>query len=144
MRCRSTSCRPLKMVLALAIAMCVFVGVWEFCNLNRLSERVKHFTANGLLNITVVLYNRSRAEMCCVHYGIIHTALALCLICFMPFCLNTPHQYTSLHNLCPPIFSLMPFGWLLLVTPTPNYSIISYGNIIFYLSPLFLQPSSDL
>jgi hypothetical protein len=74
-----------------------------------LSEHVKHFTANGLLNITAILCNRSRSKMCWVHYSITHIALALCLTCFMSFCSNTPHQYTSLHTLHPFIFSLMPF-----------------------------------
>jgi hypothetical protein len=35
----------------------------------------------------------------------------------------------------------MPFGWLHSITLTPTYSIISYGNITFYLCldlhPLF-------
>ena len=137
------------MVHALATAICVCVcacvragGYVHTCI--HLSERVKHFTVNGLLNITATLYNRSRSKMCWVHYNITHTALALCLTCFMSFCSNTPHQYTSLHTLHPLIFSLMPFGWLLSVTPAPTYSIISYGNIIFDLSPLFLEPSYDI
>jgi len=111
MRWRSSiGCRHLKMVHALATAICVCVcacvragGYVHTCI--HLSERVKHFTVNGLLNITATLYNRSRSKMCWVHYNITHTALALCLTCFMSFCSNTPHQYTSLHTLHPLILT---------------------------------------
>jgi hypothetical protein len=43
-------------------------------------------------------------------------------ICFMPFCFNTPRQFPPPpFNLCPPIFSLMPFGWLRSIMLTPCF-----------------------
>jgi len=41
-------------------------------------------------------------------------------ICFVPFCLNGPYQCTLL-NLHPLTYSLMPFGWLHSIVPTPYF-----------------------
>ena len=38
----------------------------------------------------------------------------------------------------------MPFDWLHSITQTPTYSIILYGNIIFYLYPLFQEHNEDI
>ena len=56
---------------------------------------------------------------------------------FTLFCFNAPCQYTTLLNLCSLISGLTPFGWLRSITLNPTNSIISYGNIIFELGPLF-------
>jgi hypothetical protein len=59
--------------------------------------------------------------------------------CFMPFYFNAPCHYTWLLDLCPLIFGIMPLGWPCSIMRTPSYSIISYGNNIFYLRPLFQE-----
>jgi hypothetical protein len=39
----------------------------------------------------------------------------------MPFCLSSPSRFTPPHNLCSPVFGLMPFGWLRSTTVTPYF-----------------------
>jgi len=62
----------------------------------------------------------------------LHAALVLRLFLFYH-----PRQYNPLLNLRPLVIGLTPFGWLRSYTQTPAYSITSYGNIVFYLRPLF-------
>jgi hypothetical protein len=56
-----------------------------------------------------------------------------------PFFFNTAYQYIAIINLCPLIFGLKPCAWLCYIMLTPTHSIISYGNIIFDLCPLFQE-----
>jgi hypothetical protein len=71
--------------------------------------------------------------------NLISLALDLHLICFTPFWFNAPCQYTPLLYLHPLIFGLTPFVWPRSITLTSIYSIISYGNIIFYLGFIDLR-----
>jgi hypothetical protein len=57
--------------------------------------------------------------------------------CFTPFWYNAPCQYAPLLNLRSLIFDLRPSGCLSSFIQTPTYSIISYGNITFYVRPPF-------
>jgi hypothetical protein len=47
-----------------------------------------------------------------------------------------PYGFAPLLDLRPLIFGVTLFGWLRYVTLSPTRSIISDGNIIFYLRPL--------
>ena len=51
--------------------------------------------------------------------------------CFTPRLVYDLFVLTLFRILRPLIFVLTLFGWLLCITLTPVYSIISYGNIIF-------------
>jgi hypothetical protein len=73
-----------------------------------------------------------------------HIALVLRPTCFTYFCFNAPCLYTPLLNLRLLIFDLTPFVWLRSIKLSPNYLIIPYGNIVFYLAlfdvcPLFME-----
>jgi len=50
-----------------------------------------------------------------------------------PICFYAPCKYTQLRNLRPHTLVLTLFSWLRCMTLTLAYSVISYGNIIFYL-----------
>ena len=75
--------------------------------------------------------------------------LVTCSPCFMPhlfspFCLYVRCEYTPLLYLQPLIFGLTFFDCLHCITLTRTYSIISYGNIIFYLCPPFEEHSQGV
>jgi len=80
---------------------------------------------------------------------LIHMALVLGPTCFKFFCFNVPCLYTPLLNLRPLIFDLTPLVWLSSIKLSPNYLIIPYGNIVFYLPlsdvrPLFMEHNLDI
>lgn len=61
-------------------------------------------------------------------------------VCFVPFCSNSPYQFTSLLNLHHVIFSLMPFGWFICIYLSLFFFWEKYFLfVIFYVCPLFQE-----
>jgi hypothetical protein len=58
--------------------------------------------------------------------------------CFTTFCFNALCQYVRLLSVRPVIFGLTRFDWLRSVTVTRTCSVISCGNVVFYVYLFFI------